>query len=55
MSEYPADALWMVDYSWLRGNFHEMKLLKDYTAVELRRVISIKEQHEYHQGQLEAF
>ena len=34
----------MIDYSPASSQFYGMKLLKDYSSAELRRIISIKEQ-----------
>src|SRR5580658_4527648 len=45
----------MIDYSPVESQFYGMKLLKDYSSADLRRIISIKEQIENLQSQLEAF
>jgi hypothetical protein len=45
----------MIDYSPASSQFYGMKLLKDYSSAELRRIISIKEQIETLQTELEAF
>jgi hypothetical protein len=45
----------MIDYSPVESQFYGMKLLKDYSSADLRRIISIKEQIESLQSQLEAF
>ena len=45
----------MFDYSPTESQFYGMKLLKDYSSADLRRIISIKEQIENLQTQLEAF
>src|SRR5580692_323179 len=45
----------MFDYSPGEPQFYGMKLLKDYSSTDLRRVISIKEQIETLQTELDAF
>jgi hypothetical protein len=45
----------MFDYSRVESQFYGMKLLKDYLSADLRRIISIKEQIEPLQTELEAF
>jgi hypothetical protein len=45
----------MIDYSPVESQFYGMKLLKDCSSADLRRIISIKEQIENLQTQLEAF
>jgi hypothetical protein len=45
----------MIDYSPASSQFYGMKLLKDYSSAELRRIISIKEQLETLQTELEGF
>jgi len=45
----------MFDYSAVESQFYGMKLLKDYSSADLRRIISIKEQIETLQTELEAF
>src|SRR5580692_7572767 len=45
----------MFDYSPGEPQFYGMKLLKDYSSTDLRRIISIKEQIETLQTELEAF
>ena len=45
----------MFDYSPVEPQFYGMKLLKDYSSADLRRIISIKEQIENLKSQLEAF
>ena len=45
----------MFDYSPVYSQFYGMKLLKDYSSADLRRIISIKEQIETLQTELEAF
>jgi len=45
----------MFDYSPVESQFYGMKLLKDYSSADLRRIILIKEQIETLQTQLEAF
>lgn len=45
----------MFDYSLVESQFYGMKLLNDYSTADLRRIISIKEQIENLQTQLEAF
>jgi len=42
----------MIDYFPACSQFYGMKLLKDYSSTELRRIISIKEQIEALQNQL---
>ncbi len=49
-----AGATWMLDYFSLQPQFHDMKLLKDYSTAELRQIISVKEQIEKLQNELEA-
>jgi hypothetical protein len=43
----------MIDYSPVESQFYGMKLLKDYSSADLRRIISIKEQIETLQTELE--
>jgi len=45
----------MFDYSPVEPQFYRMKLLKDYSSADLRRIISIKEQIETLQTELEGF
>jgi hypothetical protein len=45
----------MFDYSPVESQFYGMKLLKDYSSADLRRIISIKEQIETLQTELQAF
>jgi hypothetical protein len=45
----------MIDYSPASSQFYGMKLLKDYSSAELRRIISIKEQIETLQTELQGF
>jgi hypothetical protein len=45
----------MIDYSPVGPQFYAMKLLIDYSAAELRQIVTIKEQIETLQKQLEAF
>jgi len=45
----------MIDYSPVSSQFYGMKLLKDYSSAELRRLISIKEQIETLRTELEGF
>jgi hypothetical protein len=45
----------MIDYSPVESQFYGMKLLKDYSSADLRRIIAIKEQIENLQTQLETF
>jgi hypothetical protein len=44
----------MFDYSSVEPQFYRMKLLKDYSSADLRRIISIKEQIETLQIELGA-
>jgi len=43
----------MVDYSSVESLFYGMNLLKDYSSADLRQIISVKEQIENLQSQLE--
>jgi hypothetical protein len=45
----------MFDYSPVESQFYGMRLLKDYSSADLRRIISIKEQIETLQTELGAF
>ena len=49
-----SSATWMLDYCPAQPQFHNMKLLKDYSTAELRQIISVKEQIEKLQNELEA-
>jgi hypothetical protein len=45
----------MFDYFPVESQLYGMKLLKDYSSADLRRIISIKEQIETLQNELESF
>jgi hypothetical protein len=45
----------MIDHSPVESQFYGMKLLKDYSSADLRRIISIKEQIESLHSELDAF
>ena len=45
----------MFDYCPVESQFYGMKLLKDYSSADLRRIISIKERIDNLYSQLEAF
>jgi hypothetical protein len=44
----------MLDYFPAQPQFHNMKLLKEYSTAQLRQIVSIKEQIEKLQNELEA-